>query len=70
MWKGKHQSYSATEEEIHYPPGGSVRVTEGSFRDIVGRVARIHTQIHVVDSIPGVIFYATTYIPKLQMEEK
>ena len=36
---------------------------------IVGRVARIHTQTRVVVSIPGVISYATTYIPKHQMEQ-
>lgn len=65
---GMPQSYSVTEKEIHYRPGGPVRVTEGPFKDIVGRVARIHTQTRVVVSIPGVISYATTYIPKHQME--
>ena len=59
---GMPQSYSVTEKEIHYRPGGP-------FKDIVGRVARIHTQTRVVVSIPGVISYATTYIPKHQMEQ-
>lgn len=66
---GMPQSYSVTEKEIHYRPGGPVRVTEGPFKDIVGRVARIHTQTRVVVSIPGVISYATAYIPKHQMEQ-
>ena len=67
---GMPQSYSVTEKEIHYRPGGLVRVTDGPFKDIVGRVARIHTQTRVVVSIPGVFSYATTYIPKNLMEEK
>lgn len=66
---GMPQSYSVTEKEIHYRPGGPVRVTGGPFKDIVGRVARIHTQTRVVVSIPGVISYATTYIPKHQLEQ-
>ena len=67
---GMPQSYSVTEKEIHYRPGGLVRVTDGPFKDIVGRVARIHTQTRVVVSIPGVFSYATTYIPKNLLEEK
>ena len=67
---GMPQSYSVTEKEIHYRPGGLVRVTDGPFKDIVGRVARIHTQTRVVVSIPGVFSYATTYIPKKLMEKK
>ena len=62
------QSYSVTDEEIHYRPGGMVRITDGPFKDVIGRVARIHTQTRVVVSIPGIISYATTYIPKHQMQ--
>lgn len=57
------QSYSVSDNEIHYRPGGLVQVTDGPFKGIIGRVARIHTQTRVVVSIPGVISYATTYIP-------
>ena len=65
---GLPQSYSVTDAEIHYRPGGPVRITDGPFKGIVGRVARIHTQTRVVVSIPGIISFATTYIPKHQME--
>ena len=62
------QSYSVTDKEIHYRPGGLVRITDGPFKDVIGRVARIHTQTRVVVTIPGIISYATTYIPKHQMQ--
>lgn len=65
---GMPQSYSVTDSEIHYRPGVPVRITDGPFKGVIGRVARIHTQTRVVVSIPGVISYATTYIPKHQME--
>ena len=61
------QSYSVTDDEIHYRPGGMVQVTDGPFKGIIGRVARIHTQTRVVVSIPGIISYATTYVPKHQL---
>ena len=61
------QSYSVTDEEIHYRPGGMVQVIDGPFKGIIGRVARIHTQTRVVVSIPGIISYATTYVPKHQL---
>lgn len=62
------QSYSVTDSEIHYRPGGMVRITDGPFKDVIGRVARIHTQTRVVVTIPGIISYTTTYIPKHQMQ--
>lgn len=62
------ESYSVTPQEIHYRPGGMVRVTEGPFKGVVGRVARIHTQQRVVVSIPNVIHFSTTYIPKAILE--
>ena len=65
---GMPQSYSVTDSEIHYRPGAPVRIIDGPFKGVIGRVARIHTQTRVVVSIPGVISYATTYIPKHQME--
>lgn len=65
---GMPQSYSVTDKEIHYRPGGPVRIIDGPFKGVVGRVARIHTQTRVVVTIPGIISFATTYIPKHQME--
>lgn len=58
------ESYSVTPQEIHYRPGGLVRINQGPFKGVVGRVARIHSQQRVVVSIPGVIHFATTYVPK------
>ena len=65
---GMPQSYSVTDAEIHYRSGAPVRITDGPFKGVIGRVARIHTQTRVVVTIPGIISYATTYIPKHQME--
>ena len=65
---GMPQSYSVTDAEIHYRPGSPVRIIDGPFKGVIGRVARIHTQTRVVVTIPGIISYATTYIPKHQME--
>ena len=65
---GMPQSYSVTDAEIHYRPGAPVRIIDGPFKGVIGRVARIHTQTRVVVTIPGIISYATTYIPKHQME--
>ena len=62
------ESYSVTPQEIHYKPGGLVRVTEGYFKGVVGRVARVHSQQRVVVTIPGVISFASTYIPKAHLE--
>lgn len=62
------ESYSVTPQEIHYRPGGLVLVKEGPFKGVVGRVARVHSQQRVVVSIPRVIDYVTTYIPKAWIE--
>jgi transcription antitermination factor NusG len=61
-------SYSVTPQEIHYRPGGLVRITQGEFKGVTGRVARIHSQQRVVVSIEGVLNFATTYIPKHYLE--
>lgn len=62
------ESYSVSPEEIHYRPGGLVRVTDGPFKGVVGHVARIHSQQRVVVTIEGVISFASTYIPKAWVE--
>ncbi len=62
------ESYSVTPHEIHYRPGGMVRITEGPFKGVIGHVARIHSQQRVVVTIQGVISFATTYIPKAFLE--
>lgn len=62
------ESYSVSPQEIHYKPGGLVRVTEGYFKGVIGRVARIHSQQRVVVTIQGVMSFASTYIPKAHLE--
>ena len=62
------ESYSISPQEIHYRPGGLVRVTDGPFKGVVGHVARIHSQQRVVVTIPGLISFASTYIPKAWLE--
>lgn len=62
------ESYSVTPQEIHYRPGGLVRITEGPFKGVIGRVARIHTQLRVVVTIPNVLNFASNYIPRAHLE--
>lgn len=51
-------------EHCHYKSGDKVRVVEGDFAGVVGRVARIAGQQRVVVEINGLCMVATAYIPK------
>ena len=57
-----------TTEIIQYKLGDMVIVTEGEFKDIYGRVARIAGQQRVVVELVGECFVATAYIPKNAMK--
>ena len=50
-------------EQCHYRSGDMVRVIDGSFKGIVGRVARISGQQRVVVEVAGLCLFATAYIP-------
>ena len=54
-----------------YKQGDYVRIIEGSFKGIEGRVAKITGQKRVIVELPGLCSVATAYIPKaflLQLE--
>lgn len=57
-----------TTEIIQYKLGYMVIVTEGEFKDIHGRVARIAGQQRVVVELFEECFVATAYIPKTAMK--
>ena len=57
-----------TTEIIQYKLGDMVIVTEGEFKDIHGRVARIAGQQRVVVELFEECFVATAYIPKTAMK--
>lgn len=50
-------------EHVHYKSGDEVRIVDGLFKGITGRVARVSGQTRVVVSIEGVCCVATAYIP-------
>ena len=47
-----------------YKQGDYVRIIEGSFKGIEGRVAKITGQKRVIVELPGLCSVATAYIPK------
>ena len=53
-----------TSENIKYKLGDEVMITEGDFKDIHGRVARIAGQQRVVVELFEGYLVATAYIPK------
>ncbi len=57
-----------TTEIIQYKLGDMVIVTEGEFKDIHGRVARIAGQQRVIVELLEECFVATAYIPKNDMK--
>lgn len=50
-------------EQCHYKSGELVRIVEGDFEGVVGRVARVAGQQRVVVEIKGVCAAVTAYIP-------
>ena len=50
-------------QHCHYKSGDRVRIIEGDFAGIEGRVARVSGQQRVVIELPGVCLGATAYIP-------
>jgi len=55
-------------EMIHFREGGMVLVTDGSFKGVVGKVARVYGQTRVVVTIKGIVNYATAYISQKYLQ--
>jgi transcription antitermination factor NusG len=51
-------------EHCHYKSGDMVRIVDGDFAGVIGRVARIAGQQRVAVEISGLCIVATAYIPK------
>ena len=52
-------------EQCHYKSGDIVKVIDGEFKGVTGRVARIAGQQRVVVEIAGLCMVATAYIPSI-----
>ena len=50
-------------DQCHYRNGDLVRIIEGDFKGIVGRVARVAGQQRVVVELDGICMVTTAYIP-------
>ena len=64
-----HHIIPVTSENIQYKQGDSVVITEGDFKGIQGRVARIAGQQRVIVELFSGCLVATAYIPKEAMEK-
>ena len=58
-----------TPEYCHYKSGDLVRIVDGDFVDVEGRVARIAGQQRVVVEMRGICLVATAYIPSAFLEK-
>lgn len=56
------------QEHCHFKSGDIVRVTEGQFKDITGRVARVAGQQRVVIELSNLCLIASAYIPSAFLE--
>ena len=57
-------------EQCHYKSGDIVKVIEGEFKGVTGRVARIAGQQRIVVEISGLCLVATAYIPNGFLEKE
>lgn len=63
-----YKVHSVNPSEVRFVKDGLVRITDGVFKGITGRVARIHNQTTVVVTLDGVVSMTTAYIPQHFME--
>ena len=54
--------------QCHFKGGAQVRVIDGEFKGVVGRVARVSGQQRVIIEIDNVGLLATAYIPSACLE--
>ena len=55
--------------QCHYKKGDIVKVIEGHFTGVVGRVAKVAGQLRVVVEIDGLCTIVTAYIPSAFLEK-
>ena len=60
---GNEHLMFVTKEQCHFKGGEAVRVTEGAFKGVEGKVARVSGQQRVIVSINNVGLISTAYIP-------
>ena len=56
-------------EQCHWRSGDLVRITDGNFKGICGRVARVSGQQRVVVELHGVCLVTTAYVPSAFIEK-
>lgn len=56
-------------EHCHYKSGDKVRIIDGEFAGVEGRVARVAGQQRVVVEMQGICMVATAYIPSAFLEQ-
>jgi len=61
-------AHVVTDEQVTFRKGSYVRVVDGAFKGVVGRIARVFGQTRVVITIPGIVQYATAYISQKLLE--
>ena len=60
---GSEHLMFVTKEQCHFRGGETVRVTDGAFRGVEGRVARVSGQQRVIVSVTNVGLISTAYVP-------
>lgn len=57
-------------ENCHFKSGDMVRVIDGQFTGVIGRVARVSGQQRVVVELEGVCLVSTAYVPSAFIEKE
>lgn len=57
------------EQQCHYKSGDMVRIIDGKFKGVMGRVARVSGQQRVVVEVEGLCLVATAYVPSAFIEK-
>ncbi len=60
---GSEHLMFVTKDQCHFRGGETVRVTDGAFKGVEGRVARVSGQQRVIVSVTNVGLISTAYIP-------
>lgn len=63
-----YKVHSVDVNRVRFVKDEPVRIIDGVFKGIEGRVARIHNQTTVVVTLNGIVSMTTAYIPKIYME--